>query len=77
MMWKTVVVVLAAIFAVSVGLMPGAPQEIDINDEGAKNATDFAVVEHNKVSNDLFVSQVAEVVKIERQVSNDKQPNDL
>lgn len=77
MMWKTVVVVLSAIFAVSFGSMPGAPHEIDVNDEGARSAMNFAVGEHNKVSNDLFVSQVKEVVKVEKQVSNDKPANDL
>ncbi|KAJ4949633.1 hypothetical protein JOQ06_021142 [Pogonophryne albipinna] len=47
--------------------MVGGYENIDVNDEGAQNALNFAVVEHNKRSNNMFLSQVAEVVGVERQ----------
>lgn len=70
MMWKMLFPVLAAVFAVGLGAMVGGYQDLDVNDEGAQNALNFAVVEHNRRSNDLFLSQVAEVVKVQRQVGN-------
>ncbi|XP_023281673.1 cystatin-C [Seriola lalandi dorsalis] len=67
-MWKLVFPVLAAVFAVGLGSLVGGPQDIDINQEGAREALDFAVVQHNRGTNDLFLSQVAKVVKVQRQV---------
>lgn len=68
-MWKFVLPVLAALFAVGLGALVGGFQDIDINDERALNALNFAVVQHNRQSNDLYLSQVAEVVRVQRQVS--------
>uniref|UniRef100_A0A4W6C0T0 Zgc:163030 n=1 Tax=Lates calcarifer TaxID=8187 RepID=A0A4W6C0T0_LATCA len=60
---------LAAVFVVGQGAtMPGGRIDIDISDAGAQNALNFAVVQHNKGTNDLFLSQVAEVVKVQSQV---------
>lgn len=71
-MWKASLVVLAAFVAVAVGVgagaMVGAPVSIDVNDERAQNALNFAVGEHNKRTNDVFLREVAEVVQIKRQV---------
>ncbi|XP_034082872.1 cystatin C (amyloid angiopathy and cerebral hemorrhage) isoform X1 [Gymnodraco acuticeps] len=67
MMWKIVLPVLAAVFAVGSSTMVGGYINIDVNDEGAQNALNFAVVEHNKQSNNMFLSQVAEVVGVKRQ----------
>ncbi|KAI4813303.1 hypothetical protein KUCAC02_024636 [Chaenocephalus aceratus] len=67
MMWKIVLPVLAAVVAVGSSMI-GGYITIDVNDEGAQNALNFAVVEHNKQSNNMFLSQVAEVVGVKRQV---------
>ncbi|XP_070771876.1 cystatin C (amyloid angiopathy and cerebral hemorrhage) [Enoplosus armatus] len=68
MMLKIVFTVLAAVVAVGLGGMVGGYNDIDMNDEGARNALDFAVVRHNSGNNDIYLSQVAEVVKVQRQV---------
>ncbi|KAK5908277.1 hypothetical protein CgunFtcFv8_016350 [Champsocephalus gunnari] len=67
MMWKIVLPVLAAVFAVGSSMI-GGYINIDVNDEGAQNALNFAVVEHNKQTNNMFLSQVAEVVGVKRQL---------
>ena len=69
-MWKIVFAVLAAVLAVGLGAMAGGFRDIDVNDAGARNALNFAVVQHNRGSNDLYLSQVAEVVRVQSQVSN-------
>lgn len=69
MLSKVVLPILAAVFAVSVGGMVGSYQTIDVNNEGAQNALKVAVVEHNRRNNDLYLSQVAEVIEVKRQVS--------
>lgn len=69
-MWKVVVLVFAAVSAVSPSSMMGGFQDVDPNDEGVKSAMNFAVIQHNRASNDIYLSQVAEVVKVRRQVSN-------
>ncbi|KAL3050127.1 hypothetical protein OYC64_012216 [Pagothenia borchgrevinki] len=70
MMSKIVLLVLAVVFAAgsSSPHMVGGYTNIDVNDEGAQNALNFAVVEHNKQSNSMFLSQVAEVVGMKRQL---------
>lgn len=70
-MWKVVFIVLSAVFAVGVGAqMVGGFSTIDISDEGAQNALNYAVSEHNSRSNDMYRNQVTDVVKVQRQVSN-------
>lgn len=68
-MWKAIFLAFAAVSAVLSGLMPGGLSDVDPNDEGAKSALDFAVVQYNRLSNDLYLSQAAGW-KIQRQVSN-------
>ncbi|XP_034753446.1 cystatin C (amyloid angiopathy and cerebral hemorrhage) [Etheostoma cragini] len=68
MMWKVVFPVLAAVFAVGSGGLVGGFSEVDVHDEGVRDALNYAVVQHNKGSNDLYLSQVAEVLKAQRQV---------
>lgn len=69
-MWKVAFVVLAALVAVGLGSLVGGPQDIDVNDKRAQNALRFAVVEHNKGTNDLYMREVEEVQRIQRQVSD-------
>lgn len=73
-MWKVAFLVFAAVSAVS-SSMPGGFQDVNPNDEGVKNALNFAVVQHNRVSNDMYLSQVAEVVKVQSQVG--KRPQNM
>lgn len=69
-MWKIVFPLLAAVFAVGLAGLVGGPQDIDVNDEGLRDALNFAVVQHNRGTNDLYLSQVAEVIRAQRQVSS-------
>lgn len=69
-MWKAAFVVLAALVAVGLGSLVGAPQRIDVNDERAQHALRFAVAEHNKGTNDIYIREVEEVQQIYRQVSD-------
>lgn len=72
-MWKASFVVLAALVAVAaaaVGSMVGAPVEINVNDERVQNAINFAVGEHNKGTNDMFLRGVDEVLHATGQVCN-------
>uniref|UniRef100_A0A3B3TTV1 Cystatin-like n=1 Tax=Poecilia latipinna TaxID=48699 RepID=A0A3B3TTV1_9TELE len=41
---------------------------IDIHNDGVQNALNFAVVQHNRRNNDMFLRQAAEVVKAQVQV---------
>lgn len=68
-MWKLVFLVLAAVLAVGLGGLVGGPRDIDINDAKAREALNFAVVQHNRGSNDMYLSQVADVVRVQSQVS--------
>uniref|UniRef100_A0A673BNT2 Cystatin-C-like n=1 Tax=Sphaeramia orbicularis TaxID=375764 RepID=A0A673BNT2_9TELE len=49
-------------------LMPGGRMDVDVNDPGVQNAVNFAVVQHNRGTNDMYLHQAAEVVKAQRQV---------
>uniref|UniRef100_A0A669DBJ0 Cystatin domain-containing protein n=1 Tax=Oreochromis niloticus TaxID=8128 RepID=A0A669DBJ0_ORENI len=60
--------VLAAVLAVGYGAMVGGFRDADVNDEGVQNALHFAVVQHNRGSNNMYLSQVAEVIKVQSQV---------
>ncbi|MEQ2200870.1 hypothetical protein XENOCAPTIV_004188 [Xenoophorus captivus] len=66
-MWKTVVIFISALVAVE-GAMVGGLTDIEINNEGVQNALDFAVAQHNRGTNDVFLSQAAKVVKAQVQV---------
>ncbi|XP_034537058.1 cystatin C (amyloid angiopathy and cerebral hemorrhage) [Notolabrus celidotus] len=69
MMWKIVLPVLAVLVSVGLSDLVGGPLEINIHeDEGAQSALNFAVVEHNRRSNALFLSKPAEVISTKRQL---------
>lgn len=44
--------------------------DIDSNDAGVLDALNYAVQAHNRRSNDMYVRQVAEVVRAQAQVGN-------
>lgn len=71
-MWKASFVVLAALVAVAVGAgrMVGAPIDMDVNDSKIQNAVNFAVGEHNKGTNDVFLRGVDKVLHAQKQVCN-------
>lgn len=69
-MWKAIFLVFAAVSAQSFR-MTGGLEDVELNkDEDARSALDFAVVQHNRRSNDMYLSNWTEVVKVQRQVSS-------
>ncbi|KAM7385793.1 hypothetical protein PAMP_001850 [Pampus punctatissimus] len=68
MMWKVFFLALAAVLTVASASMVGGPRDIDVNDEGLRNALNFAVVQHNSRTNDMYLSQVTEVISAQSQV---------
>ncbi|XP_016364162.1 cystatin-like [Sinocyclocheilus rhinocerous] len=68
MYFKMIVPFLAVILAVGSAGLTGAPMDADMNDEGVQNALQFAVAHYNRQSNDAFVRQVSEVIKVQKQV---------
>ncbi|KAF5901415.1 cystatin-like, partial [Clarias magur] len=65
---KVVALLLAVFLAVgSAGLVGGA-REVDKDREDVQDALKFAVTQHNKASNDAFLSQVSRVIKAQTQV---------
>lgn len=69
MMWKLVFVIIAAVSFIGLAQIPGGFTDISINDEGAKEALDFAVLIHNRHSNDFYIRVVTDVIKVQVQVS--------
>lgn len=70
MQWKVVFAFLAAVLAVGFGgLLVGGYRDTDPNNPEVQSALNFAMAKHNQDSNDMYLSQVAEVVKAETQVS--------
>ena len=69
MNWTFVVPLLAVVFTVAnAGMMTGGAIDADMNDKSTQDALQFAVVQHNKQTNDMYISQVAKVVKVQKQV---------
>lgn len=63
-----IVPIFAVILAVASAGMVGAPMDIDMTDQGAQEALNYAVVQYNRASNDAFVRQVSHVVNVQRQL---------
>ncbi|XP_052333581.1 cystatin-like isoform X2 [Oncorhynchus keta] len=69
MNWKIVVPLLAVAFIVtSAAGTPGGVVDADMKDQTTRDALQFAVAEYNKRTNDLYVWQMAKVVKVQKQV---------
>ncbi|KAM6916237.1 cystatin-like [Xenentodon cancila] len=68
MMWKIAFVCLSALFTVGLTGIPGGFSDIDVNDAGVQNALNFAVAEHNRGTNDLYLRRVTQVVHAQSQV---------
>ncbi|XP_022048099.1 cystatin C (amyloid angiopathy and cerebral hemorrhage) [Acanthochromis polyacanthus] len=68
-MWKIVVfTVLASVFTVGLGAIVGGFRNLEVDDEGMLNALNYAVVQHNRGTNDIYLSQAAEVLSARSQV---------
>ncbi|XP_017268201.1 cystatin isoform X1 [Kryptolebias marmoratus] len=67
-MWKTVFPIFAALLAVGLGTLVGGRKDIDVDDEILQDALNLAVVDYNKLSNNLFYFKNMEVVKAQLQV---------
>lgn len=65
---KMIVPIFAVILAVASAGMVGAPMGIDMTDQGAQEALNYAMVQYNRASNDAFVRGVSEVFEVQRQV---------
>ncbi|XP_031660725.1 cystatin [Oncorhynchus kisutch] len=69
MNWKIVVPLLAVAFIVaSADVIAGGVMDADMKDQATRDALQFAVAEYNKGTNDLYVWQMATVVKAQKQV---------
>uniref|UniRef100_A0AAZ3QX58 Cystatin domain-containing protein n=1 Tax=Oncorhynchus tshawytscha TaxID=74940 RepID=A0AAZ3QX58_ONCTS len=69
MNWKIVVPLLAVAFIVtSADVIAGGVMDADMKDQATRDALQFAVAEYNKGTNDLYVWQMAKVVKVQKQV---------
>lgn len=67
-MWRVLLPIFTVAFAMTSAGIPGGPADADINDEGVQNALQFAVVHHNKGTNDVFINKVSKVIKVQKQV---------
>ncbi|XP_051504670.1 cystatin-like [Myxocyprinus asiaticus] len=65
---KMIVPVFAVILAVASSMLVGGLVDADMNDEDVQNALKFAVVQYNRKTNDAYVRQVSEVIKVQTQV---------
>lgn len=64
---KVVAPLLAVLLAVASGGLLGGPKDVDLNRADVQNALEFAVAQHNKASNDMYISQ-ARVINAQTQV---------
>ena len=68
MIWNACFLVAAlAAGTASAGLI-GGYTNANITDQGIQDAMQFALGKHNKGTNDMFLRQVARVIKVEKQV---------
>ncbi|XP_061645450.1 cystatin C (amyloid angiopathy and cerebral hemorrhage) [Phyllopteryx taeniolatus] len=68
MILKVVFLLLGVVCAVVLGRLVGGLSDADPNSEDVQNALNFAIVQHNSASNDMFLSQKTEVVKVKKQL---------
>ncbi|KAG7334398.1 hypothetical protein KOW79_002805 [Hemibagrus wyckioides] len=68
MFLKVVAPLLAVFMTVTSNMITGGWRDADVNSDDVQNALNFAVTEHNKASNDLYLSQVSKVIKAQKQV---------
>ena len=69
MIWKACFLVAAlAAGTASAGMLMGGFSNAKITDQGVEDAMQFALGKHNEGTNDMFLRQVARVIKVEKQV---------
>nr|XP_057915133.1 cystatin C (amyloid angiopathy and cerebral hemorrhage) [Doryrhamphus excisus] len=67
MFWRLLFLIPGAVCAA--GLVGGF-SDVDANNRNMQNALSFAIVEHNKATNDLYLNQMTELVRAQQQVVN-------
>ncbi|XP_076830731.1 cystatin C (amyloid angiopathy and cerebral hemorrhage) [Brachyhypopomus gauderio] len=60
--------ILALFLAVGNAGIPGGPMDADRNDPAVQNALNFAEAQHNRATNDLYLSKVLHLVRVQTQV---------
>ncbi|KAI5611619.1 cystatin C precursor [Silurus asotus] len=68
MFLKVLATLLAVFLALTSAGLAGGWVDADANRKDVQDALQFAVAQHNKASNDMFVSQVSRVIKVQTQV---------
>ncbi|XP_036430961.1 cystatin-like [Colossoma macropomum] len=68
MFLKVVVPLVALCLAVGSSSLVGAPMDGNLSDPGVQDALQFAVAQHNRATNDMFVSKVSRVIRVQKQV---------
>ncbi|XP_017268272.1 cystatin [Kryptolebias marmoratus] len=66
-MWKIVLALLAAVYAVAYAI-PGGISDIDSNDESVQMALNFSVAQHNNNNNATYLHKVTQLIKAQYQV---------
>ncbi|XP_034538060.1 cystatin-like [Notolabrus celidotus] len=65
---RIILFILAAVVALTSGSMVGGVTEISMKDVGARKALQAAVEQHNRQSNNMCLTTVQQVIKVESQV---------
>ncbi|XP_066535906.1 cystatin-like [Hoplias malabaricus] len=65
---KLVAVVLVLSLVAEGSKLPGAPMAADMNDPEVQKALHFAIAQHNRVSNDMWISHVTKVLSVHKQI---------
>ncbi|XP_066535144.1 cystatin-like [Hoplias malabaricus] len=68
MLVKLMFALLALFLAAEGSSLVGAPISADMNETEVQDALQFAVVQHNRASNDMWTSQVTKVIRVQKQV---------
>ncbi|KAK0150250.1 Cystatin [Merluccius polli] len=68
MIWKTCFLVAALAAGTGLAVMTGGYINATITDPEVQDAMKFALVKHNEGTNDMFLRQVARVIKAEQQL---------
>ncbi|KAK0140645.1 Cystatin [Merluccius polli] len=68
MIWKACFLVAALAAGTGLAVMTGGYSAAKITDQSVQDAMQFALVKHNEGNNDMFLRQVARVIKVEKQV---------
>ncbi|XP_057704196.1 cystatin C (amyloid angiopathy and cerebral hemorrhage) [Corythoichthys intestinalis] len=69
MLFRVTLFLLGIVCAEAVGGLLGGLVDVDVDREGvAKTALEYAITHHNRISNDLMISNMTELVSAQKQV---------